>query len=36
MNKREYENFVDSLGLGYTNPYNIIQQGKINQITLMD
>jgi chromosome segregation ATPase len=24
------------LGFSYSNPYNIIQQGKITQITLMD
>jgi chromosome segregation ATPase len=27
---------IESLGINYTNPYNMIQQGKINQILLMD
>ena len=35
-NKKQYENFIDGLSSSYTNPYNIVQQGKITQITLMD
>lgn len=34
--KSDYEALVESLGFCYTNPYNILQQGKINQVVLMD
>lgn len=27
---------MESLGFSYSNPYNILQQGKINQVILMD
>jgi chromosome segregation ATPase len=28
--------FIEALGISYSNPYNIVQQGKINSITQMD
>lgn len=36
MNKKEFESFIEGFNLSYANPYNIVQQGKINQIILMD
>lgn len=35
INRAEFEDFVESFGLSYTNPYNIVQQGKVSQITQM-
>lgn len=35
INRGEFEDFVESFGLSYTNPYNIVQQGKVSQITQM-
>lgn len=31
-----FDDFIEGLGLNYSNPYNIIQQGKISHITLMN
>lgn len=33
---KEYETYIESLRISYSNPYNIIQQGRISQIVLMD
>ena len=34
--KGDFEHFIESQGLRYSNPYNIVQQGKITQVSLMD
>lgn len=34
--KHEFETYVESIGIAYSNSYHIIQQGKIDQITRMD
>lgn len=36
VSKGDFEAVVESFGLSYSNPYNILQQGKVNQVTLMD
>lgn len=36
LSKSEFEAFVESLGFSFSNSYNILQQGKVNQVTLMD
>lgn len=33
--RQQFSAMIDCLGLVYSNPYNIVQQGKISQITLM-
>jgi hypothetical protein len=34
--KADYESFIESLGISYSNAYYILQQGKVNLVTLMD
>lgn len=34
--KSQVAGIIDCLGLAYSNPYNIVQQGKITQIAGMD
>ena len=36
VSRADYESFVESLGISFSNAYYILQQGKVNQVTLMD
>jgi chromosome segregation protein len=34
--KEEVENYLESMGLAYSNPYHIVQQGRIDLVVRMD
>jgi chromosome segregation ATPase len=34
--KEEVENYLESLGIAYSNPYHVVQQGRIDHIVRMD
>ena len=36
VEKSHFSNVIECLGLSYTDPYNIVQQGKVTQISMMN